>query len=143
MYANPLFPEIVSDYRSLLVEGVTLSLSRYCRDRRVSYESLSQWMRRHGMQVSSLRLEAILEKHKLSSGGKEALVLSEEQISALLHPAKKEKPKGIVSNSVDTLKGVTLNFPDGITVCIRQVSPAALVGFLSSYTSQSQSLCLP
>jgi hypothetical protein len=143
MYANPIFPQVVADYRTLLSEGVTLSLSHYCRQRRVGYASLAQWMRRHGIHVSSLRMEAILEKYKFTCEGKESLVLSEEQVTALLHPLKKEKQEALISGIADALKGVTLGFPDGVTISIRMVSPAALVSFLTSYTCQSQSICLP
>jgi hypothetical protein len=143
MYTHPLFTQVLSDYRSELMAGESLSLSRYCHNRRVSYASLTQWMRRHGMPIHSIEIEVLLEKHRLDSNSKEALILSEEEIHALLHPTKKEKSSTSPCDVQDLLKGVSLSFPDGVTLGIRQVSPEALMRFILSYTCQSERICLP
>ncbi|MDR1223394.1 MAG: hypothetical protein LBL07_11040, partial [Tannerella sp.] len=60
MYANPLFPEVVSSYKERYQSGVRESFLSYCRRWHVAYPSVATWMRRRGMSVASLRLEALL-----------------------------------------------------------------------------------
>jgi hypothetical protein len=100
-------------------------------------------MRRHGMPTNSIQIEVLLEKHRLASGSNEPVILSEEEIYGLLHPSKKENPIAPPSDVSDMIKGVSLTFPDGVTLVIRQVSPEALMRFIKSYNAQSERICLP
>jgi hypothetical protein len=97
------------------------------------------------MPITSIQIEVLMEKHRLNSDSKEPVILSEEEIYEFLHPSKKEKEKSKAScgDVADLLKGVSLSFPDGVTVEIRQVSPEALMRLIMSYTAQNGSICLP
>jgi hypothetical protein len=137
MYADPLFPEVVSSYKERYQSGIRESFFSYCRRRHVAYPSVTQWMRRHGMSVASLRLEALLEQGGFLGGeeriGDEALsvdVLDEllKGSSPVRGTRREAAPEG-----GDLLKGVTATFPDGMVVNIRQTTAAALTKFIDSY----------
>jgi hypothetical protein len=100
-------------------------------------------MRRHGIPISSIQIEVLLEKHRSASGSNEPIILSDEEIQDLLGRSKKEKPRVTPSEVADLMKGVNLTFPDGLTLGIRQASPEALIRFIISYNAQSESICLP
>ena len=117
MQHNPLFPRIVEEYKSHLRTHCErpLSFSAFCRGYNIRYSSITQWMRRHRLSVEILRYEVFLEGYPVNS-----LVNSVET-------KQKERIQG------DHLKGVSITFPDGVIVAIRQSSASALSNFIDSY----------
>jgi hypothetical protein len=63
MKAHPLFPLIIADYKVYLRTVVHNRVSFHAFSDRyhVNIKCLSQWMRRHGLSVSLLRYEALLD----------------------------------------------------------------------------------
>lgn len=120
MKPNPLYPRIVSDYTShLRQQGATpLSFKAFCRPYQVRYESICQWMKRHGLDVEQLRCQVLLEGYMVGPA----------QSAGQLEITTKKKPTG-----EHALTGIRIDFPDGITVNIRHASAPALVKFIDSY----------
>lgn len=133
MYALPIFPEIVEDYKQYLREdlSVHVSFSRFIRPYHVRYASLTQWMCRHGLSVSQLQYDALLEK----CGTHREEVMA--HVSAQLSP----DPPAVCIKSpgklpIDKLlKRVSITFPDGLQVRINAASPSALHDFLNRYNN--------
>lgn len=140
MQANELFPQVVSEYKELLKSGDSghVSLSSYCRSRHVSYRSVSQWMRRHGMDGQSVRLEALLEKQQVGASGKPCDVATEKLLLPVHFSGMKEKGVDVM----EQMKGVSLTFPDGVVVCIKETSWQALNKFIESYNKTTPQPCL-
>jgi hypothetical protein len=131
MYADPLFPEVVSSYKERYKTGIRESFLSYCRRRHVGYKSITQWMRRHGMSIASLRMEALLEQGSFPCG--EAL-----QVEVLDELLSSCPPAGVVRKDAtpdadSLLKGVTATFPDGLVINIRQTTAVALTKLIDCY----------
>lgn len=64
MDANLAFPRVVEDYKNHLRECPLyhLSIESFCLSYDVRVASVRQWMRRHGLDVSTLYYEVLLEK---------------------------------------------------------------------------------
>ncbi|MDR1257971.1 MAG: hypothetical protein LBK65_01635 [Tannerellaceae bacterium] len=137
MYADSLFPEVVSSYKERYKTGVRESFSSYCRRRHVAYPSVAQWMRRRGLSVSSLRLEVLLEQGGFPAGEERIAgePLSIEVLDDLFNvcPPQRATGKETAPAGVDLLKGVTATFPDGLVVSIRQTTAVGLTKFIDSY----------
>ncbi len=65
MEKNPLIPLAVEKYKQQLCADPTRyhSFASFCRSEHLRSESVSQWMRRHGLTVGMLRAQAMLSKH--------------------------------------------------------------------------------
>lgn len=134
MDPNPLFPQLLDSYRSYIRrEGIThVSLSQYCKNHGVRHKSATQWMRRRGITASSLEHEALLEKY----GGNNDLVLSaleSRRPSAVSIPSA-ERKTCIPKNKL--LRCVSVTFPDGLQLTIRETTPFALSRLLDLYNHQ-------
>jgi len=139
MQANELFPRVVSEYKELLKSGDSaVSLSAYCRGRRVSYKSVTQWMHRHGMDGQSLRMEALLEKQQVGASGKPCGLAAEKLMIPLHFSGMKEKG----GDEMEQMKGVNLTFPDGVVVSIKETSCQALNKFIELYNKTTAQPCL-
>lgn len=64
MDANLSYPRIIEDYKKHLRDFTDnhLSFESFCLPYHVRVKSVRQWMRRHGLDVSSLYYEVLLEK---------------------------------------------------------------------------------
>lgn len=133
MYAEPLFPKIVEDYKRYLRNGLTShsSFSKFVRPYHVHYASLTQWMLRHGISVSQLQHDVLLEQcgtHR------------EEVIAKLAAGMKPENPSVVLKGSSKLpedklLSKINISFPDGLQVSINAASPAALYDFINRYNN--------
>ena len=131
MYALPIFPQIVEDYKHYLREDLSThqSFSKFTQSYRVSYASLTQWMRRHGLSVIQLQYDALLEK---CGTHREAVIA---QLGAIMEP---NTPPVVIKGSDKLpddklLSKVNINFPDGLHVSMNAASPAALYDFINRY----------
>lgn len=134
MESNPLFPKILSAYRShLRVEDIVhVSINKFCQSRHVNANSLTQWMRRHGITAYSLECEVLMEKY----GPDKAKVLFDQEFKrskSIEIPVP--SPKAPIMED-KLLRSVSITFPDGLQVTIRQTTPAALYRFIDLYNQK-------
>lgn len=131
MDPNPLFPYVVNEYKNHLRSSSAshLSFQAFCLKYNVRIKSVEQWMHRHGLNVGTLRYEVLLEQCNVDPD----FVLSEiyrEQRRPVPVSFPKHSEKTIPVS--DRIKSVTVTFPDGIVVNIRQTSVCALAKFIES-----------
>ena len=128
MKSNPLFVRIVEDYKSHLrtCVGQALSFKSFCRGYDVRYKSVCQWMSRHGLDVGSLHCEVKLEGYALDARGVYSTGAVSRKATTEVELNKKSPPGG-------ELRGISVNFPDGLIITIRHASAPALVKFIESY----------
>ena len=131
MYASPIFPQIVKDYQRYLREDLPhhQTFSKFSAPYHVNYGSLTQWMLRHGLSVTQLQCDALLDK----CGARR-----EEVIARLAARMKPDTPVSVVKCPVKLpedklLSKVSISFPDGLQVRINAASPAALYDFINRY----------
>lgn len=132
MEANPVYPLIISDYKEHLRDASIphLSFHSFCRHYKVKIKSVRQWMYRHGLDVTTMRYDALLEECNHSP--ETALAhIKREYDSPLSHP---EMPsEAYVLQPSEVIKGASITFPDGVIVDIRQTSPLGLTRFIDFY----------
>ena len=131
MYALPIFPQIIEDYKQYLRKDLSshVSFSKFVRPYHVRYASLTQWMSRHGLSVEQLQYDALLEK---CGTHREEVVAHLSSQLAPDPPACSLKSPGKLPYD-KLLNRVELSFPDGLQVRINAASPSALYDFLNRY----------
>ena len=135
MKANPLFPQIMESYRAhLRNKDIThLSLRKFCHKRGVNYMSVSQWMRRRGVTPYSLECEILLEQF----GGDKDFVISELKSRRRAPSTEVACPAGKTRIPEDKLLGhVSITFPDGLQIQIRETTPVALSRLIELYNHE-------
>ena len=111
MTAHDLYTRTLSDYKSCLCSSPALTLRSYCRERHVNYHGMCLWLSRHGISIRELRPSS--------------------SVTTAKEPASS-------SSSPDMLYGVTITFPDGVTVSIKQGSSFSVSRFIDRYNSKIQ-----
>lgn len=104
MTAHDLYTRTLSDYKSCLCSSPALTLRSYCRERHVNYHGMCLWLSRHGISIRELRPSSSVTTAKEPASS----------FSRLLPVCSSP------SSSSDMLYGVTITFPDGVTVSIKQ-----------------------
>lgn len=131
MKADPRFPRTVEAYKKYLGEDHPYydSFQSFCGKQGVRYKGVTQWMRRHNQSIGGLQLEVLLEKNRNKSGFENSLV----ELSSHSFPIKKSVIPSHHIPPDKCIKGVTLIFPDGVSLCIRETTPMALINLLELY----------
>ncbi|WP_217932804.1 hypothetical protein, partial [Bacteroides caecimuris] len=137
MNANPLFPYIIEDYKNHLRSHSEshLSFHAFCGKYNVRIASVCQWMRRHGLDISTLRYEVLLENCHTDPDQVLSTIYRETRYT-IPDTSSKERKTPPSSNDIpveNRIKGATITFPDGIIVNIQQTTPFALTKFIESY----------
>lgn len=150
--ANPnlSYPLIVEDYKHHLrsFPDSYLSFQAFCLPYKVRVESVRQWMRRHGLDLSTLYYEILLERSSTDpsfvipqtfGGRSSSSSSSSSSAAAAAEDIKKSQCRCSCQGSVSSeiLKGVSITFSDGVIVNIRQASAMALTQFIESYNKLS------
>lgn len=135
---NLSFPLIVEDYKQHLrsFPDSYLSFQSFCEPYHVRAESVRQWMRRHGIDISTLYYEVLLERSCCEPGFEIPQTFGGRRKK--VPPVVEEKPTSLqAAPAAEVLKGVSITFPDGVTVNIRQAHAPALSKFIESYNKLS------
>lgn len=132
MEANPIYPLIIADYKAHLRDASIphLSFHSFCRQYKVRIKSVRQWMHRHGLDVTTMRYDALLEECNHSP--ETALThIKRAYDFPLSHPEMHSD--SYVLQPSEVIKGASITFPDGVIVNIRQTSPLGLTRFIDFY----------
>lgn len=122
MTAHDLYTRTLSDYKSCSCSSPALTLRSYCRERHVNYHGMCLWLSRHGISIRELRPSSSVTTAKEPASS----------FSRLLPVCSSP------SSSPDMLYGVTITFPDGVTVSIKQGSSFSVSRFIDRYNSKIQ-----
>lgn len=135
---NLSYPLIVEDYKHHLrsFPDSYLSFQSFCEPYNVRVESVRQWMRRRGIDLSVLYYEILLERSTLDPTFEIPQTFGRRRKTS--PPVVDEKPASVqAAPPPEVLKGVSITFPDGVTVNIRQAHVPALTKFIESYNKLS------
>lgn len=122
-------PRLIEDYKNYLrtTGDYRSPFSDFCLRRGMCMSTIDHWMMRNGTSVSLLRYEVMLEMYAANP-------------TSIAPPEKpSDKKKNVLDlcqvNGRDhqVLKGVSINFPDGTVVNIRQASAVSLNKFIELY----------
>ncbi|MGL5636954.1 MAG: hypothetical protein ACRCX5_04210 [Bacteroidales bacterium] len=121
----------LDQFMAIRHEGKEITLRDFCKEKHVNYPPMTAWLSRKGIFVSSLNPVKKKNTSKL--------------------PIKKEKNPDIISNQTfvpiqpqDSLKnemcgltGISITFPDGVCITIKQSSASALSDFINNYNLEA------
>lgn len=118
-------PDLIEGYKNHLrtCGDHRLSFNAYCVQYNIRYQSAGQWMRRHGLSVTKLRLEVYSE---MCADGVSVPRLKSTAASVVKLGSRKQKNE-------KKLSGVCITFTDGTIVNIRHALPLVLAKFIESY----------
>lgn len=135
---NLSYPLIVEDYKHHLrsFPDSYLSFQSFCEPYNVRVASVRQWMRRHGIDLNVLYYEVLLERSTSDPSFEIPQTFYGRRKTS--RPSAEQEPASVqVVSSPEVLKGVSITFPDGMTVNIRQAHAPALTKFIESYNKLS------
>ena len=134
--ASRRYQETWDDYKKYLYKDITCRLSVFCRSKRVNYRGMCLWLSRLGLSVSQIKKEvrpelAYSRFESVSSVSGETG--SSDSFVSLLMPSSLP-----TSKIEDLLQGVSLVFPDGVTVNIKKCLPEGLMKLIRQYYGKSE-----
>ena len=109
-------------FEAILHRGGTATLSAYCRQVHVSYEGMKKWVSASGLSVRGLK-----QSHRKASpqitgeGGEDTSDTFMQFIPASVPSASKP------------MRGVCINFPDGVKLTLQECTPEGIVTLLDTY----------
>jgi hypothetical protein len=124
-------PPIIEAFKNHLRENPDsqLSISFFCKEFGVTRKAADQWLFRQGLNARIIRYEVLMEKCGFE---KEAVLESLANSTAKRQFELESKPSHHLSLD-KRIRGVTLDFPDGTRVLIKETSPNALTTFIGDY----------
>lgn len=137
-HPNLSFPLIIEDYKHHLrsFPDSYLSFQSFCEPYHVRVDSVRQWMRRHGIDLSALYYEILLERSTLDSTFEIPQIFGSKRKPSV-PPVEEKSAPAQVASPAEVLKGVSITFPDGVIVNIREAHAPALTKFIESYNKLS------
>ena len=108
-------------YLIALRSSPALTLSSYCKEKHVHYKGVRQWLKRQGLSVRSY-------KKYYRARPKERISVAE--------PVSLPKfiqiiPSG--AGGAPSLHGVSVKFPDGVTLTLQDCTPEGIVTLIETY----------
>ena len=123
MTAHDLYTQSLSEYKSRLCSFPGLTLRSYCREYHVHYHGMTLWLSRHGIRIRDLK----------ASNSTPLPECPQSSFSRLV-PVPDSTARA--ESSSDMLYGVTITFPDGVIVSIKQGSSFSVHRFIHRYNHQ-------
>lgn len=121
----------LDQFKSIRQGGKEITLREFCKEKHVNYQPMTAWLSRKGIYVSSLHpikkkntIKPVVKKEKTPGG-------MPNQTFVPIQPQ-------ILSKSISNgLSGISITFPDGVCVTIKQASACALTDFINSYNLET------
>ena len=108
---------------SIINSGVSLTLSAYCKSVHVNYDGMKKWVSSSGLSVRRL---------KQSTRGNAPLPVVGRVQETTLSAFMQFVPSSVPSASAP-LRGVSLTFPDGVSLTLQECTPEGIVTLLETY----------
>jgi len=150
MTAAELFNDVVKSYTRLLSlsEKSAPSLRAYCRSRHVSYRDFIRWASTDETASCLLEKERKAKQSKKERGYNGCNVFSplpscKEETSgqSLLYPLQiiSTPPGNVVEHTGGSskLRGVSIRFPNGVKVTVREADSAGIIHLVHGYASSN------
>lgn len=121
----------LDQFKSIRQGGKEITLRDFCKEKHVNYPPMTAWLSRKGILVSSLNP---IKKKNISKP-----VIKKEKSPDILSnqtfiPIQPQAPS---KNIINGLSGISITFPDGVCVTIKQSSASALSDFINNYNLEA------
>lgn len=123
--ASSRYSQIWSDYSTSIRRGEFQSLASYCRETHTSYEGIRYWLRSRGLSVKSLK--------QSSNTGDPLSGISTSEAESPTFIQFAPSASAVASS---TMHGISIAFPDGVNLSIREGSAEGVADLLAIYRSR-------
>ena len=136
MTANERYEQAWNKFLVLLNKNSKARLAAFLREEHVYQRGMEKWMHQNGMSVQVAKQRIRMLHAEASSASR---LPGSPSTGAMFLPVEASVcPQGGAS---EMLSGISVTFPDGSQVSIRQGSALAVMSFLKLY-SREEALCL-
>lgn len=123
--AGTRYARVWADFSASVQRGEAKTLSSYCRITHTSYEGIRYWLRSRGLSVKSLRKPDSDQVNSSSATVAESKPVSFIQFAPSAAPV-----------SSASFRGVSITFPDGVTLSLQEGSAEGVADLLAIYRSR-------
>lgn len=127
MSTTTLFEKTLQGYKARLEEDSSTSFQLYCREVNVDHKAMQHWLSTEGIILAEVKRRYVKKDKnpaKLSRGTMSGFVM--------LQPMETRKPEA------DLLHNVSISFPDGVVVSIKEASARSLNHFINHYNLKTE-----
>ena len=132
MKASELYALAIEEYRQICILS-TMALRDYCKERHICYNGIQCWMSRHSIKVVDLKPRPVLPE--VSASAHEQSSCEGQQIYPLSFTKEASEKPVFAGNVFPVLKGVSITFPDGVIISIKEISQEDLNKFIQTYSN--------
>ena len=132
MKASELYTLAIEEYRQICILS-TMTLRDYCKERHICYGGIQNWMSRHSIKVVDLKPRPVLPE--VSASTYEQASSEGQQIYPLSFTKEASEKPVFAGNVFPVLKGVSITFPDGVIISIKEISQEDLNKFIQTYSN--------
>lgn len=127
--ASELYSKTIERYKEHLSANPCLRLKEFCRESHVNYSGALHWSRRNGISINKLRESA--RTWHVTKPSSEAFVQFVPSSAGL--PVFSSPAEGTV------LRDVSITFPDGVNLSMRECTVAGMMNLLDIYMARQAS----
>lgn len=132
MTASELYTLAIEEYKQISI-SCTMTLRDYCKERHICYNGIQCWMSRHSIKVVDLKPRPVLPE--VSASAHEQSSCEGQQIYPLSFTKEASEKPVFAGNVFPALKGVSITFPDGVIISIKEISQEDLNKFIQTYSN--------
>ena len=128
MMAEELYRKTLAGYEASLSNGDPVSLSKYCKIHHVNCQGLRYWMRKHSLTTPKNKPGKVAA-HSVFDNADQTATGPLHMIPLLIQSPIREETSRLKKSS---LKGVNITTPNGLVVCINEISCVDLAELILS-----------
>lgn len=121
----------LTQFMMLRHEGKDITLREYCKENHVNYRPMTAWLSRKGIYISKINPP---RKRKANSPILENSKVPEHISDQIFVPIQ---PQVFSTRDMNELTGISITFPDGVCIVIKQASARALTEFINNYNMEA------
>lgn len=118
MIAVELYKKTLNSYEASLSKGNSVSLSRYCKINHVNCRGLRYWMKKNSINFPQNKSGKVATG-PFSNNTDQSISGSRQMIPLVIQSPIGHKTSG---QSKSAFKGVNITAPNGLVVCIKEIS---------------------
>ena len=127
MSSTTLFEKTLQGYRARLEEDSSASFHIYCREVNVDHKAMQHWLSTEGIILAEVKSRYVKTEKKLTKLNKGTM-----SVFVMLQPMETQKPE------TDLFHKVSISFPDGVVVSIKEASARSLNHFINHYNLKTE-----
>lgn len=134
MEASERYSQAVKDYQEM-IQKTSITLSSYCKSHHINSNGMMKWMSRNKITVKGLKPVTPQPKQVVAVSKAQIAGPSSQQIFPLSFKTTPSEEDRDARKTTSLLKGVSITFPDGVIVSIKETGWYDLGKFVAFYNT--------